>query len=71
MFIMDAPFTPPGLFCDAMNLVIERFQEAEKQAEAFKRYLPCQAHVSAGRKQSKSLTSSSYKVRTALSDEAS
>lgn len=39
MFLMDPPFSPPA-FGDAMNLVIERFHEAKKQAKAFKRYLP-------------------------------
>lgn len=70
---MDPPLSPPGLFGDTMNPVIKRFQEAEKQLEAFKRYLPYRAQVSgaAGREQSQPLTSSSYRVGTALSDEAS
>ncbi|ROL42281.1 hypothetical protein DPX16_18203 [Anabarilius grahami] len=39
-FLMDAPLAPPGLFGDAVNTVVDRFQEANKQAAAFQKLLP-------------------------------
>ncbi len=39
-FIMDAPISPSGLFGDAVNLVVDRFQESAKQAAAFQKLLP-------------------------------
>ncbi|XP_048030341.1 uncharacterized protein LOC125257733 [Megalobrama amblycephala] len=39
-FLMDALLAPPGLFGDAVNSVVERFQEANKQAAAFQKLLP-------------------------------
>ncbi len=33
--LMDAPLAPSGLFGDAVNSVVDRFQEASKQAAAF------------------------------------
>lgn len=39
-FLLDTSLLPPGLFVDAMNNVVKRFQESKKQAEVFKRYLP-------------------------------
>lgn len=38
-FFLDALLSPSGLFGDAVNTVIERFQEARKQAAAFQRFL--------------------------------
>ncbi len=38
--LMDAPLAPSGLFGDAVNSVVDRFQEASKQAAAFQRFLP-------------------------------
>lgn len=61
-FFVDATLSPPGLFGNAVNTVIERFQEAKKQAEAFKRYFPrCrQPSGTAGRDQP---SSSSYRAQ--------
>ncbi len=33
VFLLDAPISPSGLFGDAVNTVVDRFQEAKKQAE--------------------------------------
>lgn len=38
-FLLDALILPSGLFGDAVNMVIDRFQEAKKQSAAFKQYL--------------------------------
>ncbi len=35
-FLLDAPISPSGLFGDAVNMVVDRFQEAKKQSAAFK-----------------------------------
>ncbi len=44
---MDAPIFPSGLsFGDAVNLVVERFQESAKQAAAFQKLLPRRIHIS-------------------------
>lgn len=61
-FLLDAPLAPPGLFGDAVNSVVERFQESKKQAEAFKKFLPRRHQPSgtAGRGQSQP-SSSSYR----------
>lgn len=37
-FLIDAPLS--GLFGDAINTVIERFQEAMRQSAAFKKFIP-------------------------------
>ncbi len=37
---MDAPLAPSGLFGDAVDSVVDRYQEARKQAAAFQRFLP-------------------------------
>ncbi len=37
---MDAPLSPSGLFGDAVNSVVERFQESVKQAAALQKLLP-------------------------------
>ncbi len=39
-FLTDAPLSPSGLFGDAVNSVVERFQESAKQAAAFQKLLP-------------------------------
>ncbi|CAM4567192.1 unnamed protein product [Leuciscus chuanchicus] len=39
-FLLDAPLAPPGLFGDAVSSVVERFQEAKKQAAAFQKFIP-------------------------------
>ncbi len=38
--LLDAPLSSSGLFGDAVNSVVDRFQEASKQAAAFQRFLP-------------------------------
>ncbi len=40
VFLMDAPLAPSGLFGDAVDSVVDRYQEAHKQAAAFQRFLP-------------------------------
>ncbi len=42
---MDAPLSPSGLFDDAVNSVVERFQESAKQAAAFQKLLPRRIHI--------------------------
>lgn len=37
VFLMDA-LVPSGLFGDAVNTVVDRFQKAKKQAGAFQQY---------------------------------
>ncbi|KAL0163886.1 hypothetical protein M9458_039639, partial [Cirrhinus mrigala] len=46
-FLLDAPLEPSGLFGDAVNSVVSRYQEARKQAAAFQRYLPRRSLTSA------------------------
>ncbi|KAG1961314.1 hypothetical protein F2P79_005480 [Pimephales promelas] len=46
-FLLDAPLSTVGLFCDSVNSVIEKFQEEKKQAEALHKYLPIKVHVPA------------------------
>ncbi len=43
---MDAPLSPSGLFGDAVDSVVERFQESAKQAAAFQKLLPRRIHIS-------------------------
>ncbi len=43
-FLLDAPLSPSGLF-GAVDTVVERFQEAKKQAAAFQRFLPRRSQV--------------------------
>ncbi len=61
--LMDAPLAPSGLFGDAVNSVVDRFQEASKQAAAFQRFLPRRSIAlgAAGREQPRPCTSSSYR----------
>ncbi|KAI2663377.1 Transposon Ty3-G Gag-Pol polyprotein [Labeo rohita] len=40
VFLLDAPLSPSGLFGDSVNSVVDRYQEARKQAAAFQRFLP-------------------------------
>ncbi len=60
---MDAPLAPSGLFGDAVNSVVDRFQEASKQAAAFQRFLPRRSVAlgAARREQPQPCTSSSYR----------
>ncbi len=61
--LMDAPLAPSGLLGDAINSVVDRFQEASKQAAAFQRFLPRRSVAlgAAGREQPQPCTSSSYR----------
>ncbi len=61
--LMDAPLAPSGLFGDAVDSVVDRYQEALKQVAAFQRFLPCHfiALGAAGREQPQPCTSSSYR----------
>ncbi len=63
VFLMDAPLAPSGLFGDAVDLVVDRYQEAHKQAAAFQRFLPRRSIAlgAAGREQPQPCTSSSYR----------
>ncbi len=62
VFLLDAPILPSGLFGDAVNAVVDRFQEAKKQAAAFQRFLPCHSQSEAERwNQPQPCTSSSYR----------
>ncbi|KAI2647309.1 Transposon Ty3-G Gag-Pol polyprotein [Labeo rohita] len=51
VFLLDAPLQPSGLFGDAVDSVVSRYQEARKQAAAFQRFLPRRslASTAAGR----------------------
>ncbi|KAI2645010.1 2-oxoisovalerate dehydrogenase subunit beta [Labeo rohita] len=64
VFLLDAPLAPSGLFGDAINSVVDRYQEARKQAAAFQRYLSRRslAQGAAGQEQHKPCTSSSYRA---------
>ncbi len=59
VFLPDAPISPSGLFGDAVNLVVSRFQEAKKQAAAFQQFLLRCAQ--SGQNQPQPCTSSSYR----------
>ncbi len=63
VFLMDAPLAPSGLFGDAVDSVVDRYQEARKQAAAFQRFLPRRSIAlgAAGREQPQLCTSSSYR----------
>ncbi|KAL0203138.1 hypothetical protein M9458_001156, partial [Cirrhinus mrigala] len=63
VFLLDAPLLPSGLFGDAVNAVVDRYQEARKQAAAFQRFLPRRrpAHEAAELEQPRPRTSSSYR----------
>ncbi len=63
VFLMDAPLAPSGLFGDAVDSVVDRYQEARKQAAAFQRFLPRRSIAlgAAGWGQPQPCTSSSYR----------
>ncbi|KAL0176947.1 hypothetical protein M9458_029277, partial [Cirrhinus mrigala] len=69
VFLLDAPLESSGLFGDAVDSVVNRYQEARKQAAAFQKFLPRRslAHVAAGREQPQPCTSSSYREVQKLS----
>ncbi len=41
VFLLNAPVLSSGLFGDTANSVVDRFQEAKRQAAAFEKCLPC------------------------------
>ncbi|KAL0194816.1 hypothetical protein M9458_008388, partial [Cirrhinus mrigala] len=43
VFLLDTPLEPSGLFGDAVDSVVSRYQEARKQAAAFQRLCGCWA----------------------------
>ncbi|KAI2645466.1 Transposon Ty3-G Gag-Pol polyprotein [Labeo rohita] len=63
VFLLDAPLSPAGLFGDAVNAVVDRYQEARKQAAAFQRFLPRRhpARGAAATEQPQPSTSSSHR----------
>ncbi len=63
VFLMDAPLAPSGLFGEAVDLVVDRYQEARKQAAVFQRFLPHRSIAigDSGREQPQPCTSSSYR----------
>lgn len=40
VFLLDAPLSPSGLFGDAVNTVVDRYQEAKRQSAAFQQFIP-------------------------------
>ncbi len=56
-FLKDAPISPSGLFGDAVNSVVERFQESAKQAAAFQKLFPRRTHISGGAEREQPQTS--------------
>ncbi|KAL0177143.1 hypothetical protein M9458_026037, partial [Cirrhinus mrigala] len=69
VFLLDSPLEPSGLFGDAVDSVVSRYQEARKQAAAFQRFLPRHslAPVATGHEQPQPCTSSSYREVQKLS----
>ncbi len=63
VFLLDAPLSPSGLFGDAVDTVVDRHQEAGRQAAAFQRFLPrCSlTQGAAGREQLLPRAGSSYR----------
>ncbi|XP_073675191.1 cingulin-like [Garra rufa] len=61
--LLDAPLQPSGLFGDSGDSVVNRYQEARKQAAAFQRYLPRRVYSSgaAGLEKPQPCTSSSHR----------
>ncbi len=63
---MDAPIFLSGPFGDAVNSVVERFQESAKQAAAFQKLLSRHTHISGAAEQKQPQTSkpAPHTVRT-------
>ncbi len=63
VFLLDAPLSPSGLFGEAVGAVVDRHQEAKKQAAAFQQFLPRHslAQGAAGREQPLLRAGSSYR----------
>lgn len=62
VFLKDTPLGPSGQFGDAINSVIDRYQEARKQESVFQQFLPRRSLAlgAAGQDQPPPCTSSSY-----------
>ncbi|KAL1269008.1 hypothetical protein QQF64_031297 [Cirrhinus molitorella] len=60
-FLLDASLSPSGLFGDAVNSVVDRFQEAKKQAAAFQRFLPRRQVLGAAEREQPQPSGSSYR----------
>ncbi|CAM4608253.1 unnamed protein product [Leuciscus chuanchicus] len=61
-FLLDAPISSSGLFGDAVNTVVDRFQETKRQSAALKHLIPrrrSKSHGSAARGQSQEAAASS------------
>ncbi len=52
VFLLDAPISPSGLFGNAEDKVVDRFQEAKKQAAAFQLFFPRRSQSGADRQNS-------------------
>lgn len=39
-FLLDAPISPSGLIADAVNTIVDRYQEAKKQLPVFRELIP-------------------------------
>ncbi len=64
-FFMDYLICPSGLFGDAANSVVKRFQESATQAAAFQKFLPRRTHISGAAERGQHQTSkasSSYRA---------
>ncbi len=57
VFQLDTPILPSGLFGDTVNSVVDRFQEAKKQAAAYQQFLPDCSQSGADRRCSSSKSS--------------
>lgn len=62
-FLLDSLLVHTGLIGDTVNSVVDRFQEARKQAVPFQRFLPrcCYVLGGSGQEQPQSSTRSSYR----------
>ena len=65
--LLDAPLQASGLFGDTVNTVVDRFQEARKQAAAFQSFLPRRSCGLSGREILTPLAGSSYREAQKLS----
>ncbi len=61
VFLLDALISPSDLSSNAVNTVVDRFQEAKKQAAAFQQFLPRRSHGADRRDQPQPCTNSSHR----------
>ncbi len=63
VFLLDAPLAPTGLFGNAVNSIVNRFQEARKQASAFQLFFQHHslAYEAAGWEQPQPCACSTYR----------